>query len=51
MACSGGRWQTRDGATLRSLRFASLARPGVAGLRAEGPADALGAGPALLAPG
>jgi trehalose/maltose hydrolase-like predicted phosphorylase len=44
-------WRTRAGATLRSLRFASLARPGVVGLRAEGPADALGAGPALLAPG
>ncbi|HET9560432.1 MAG TPA: glycoside hydrolase family 65 protein, partial [Actinomycetota bacterium] len=43
-------WRTRAGA-LRSLRFASLARPGVVGLRAEGPADALGAGPALLAPG
>jgi trehalose/maltose hydrolase-like predicted phosphorylase len=38
------------GATLRSLRFASLARPGVAGLRAEGPAGALAAGPPLLAP-
>ena len=36
---------------LRSLRFASLVRPGVAGLRADGPAGALGAGPALLAPG
>jgi trehalose/maltose hydrolase-like predicted phosphorylase len=39
------------GATLRSLRFASLARPGVVGLRAEGPAGVLGAGPPLLAPG
>jgi trehalose/maltose hydrolase-like predicted phosphorylase len=38
------------GATLRSLRFASLARPGVVGLRAEGPAGALGAGPPLLPP-
>ena len=44
-------WRTRDGAILRSLRFASLARPGVVGLRAEGPADILRAGPALLAPG
>jgi trehalose/maltose hydrolase-like predicted phosphorylase len=39
------------GATVRSLRFASLARPGVAGLRAEGPAAVLAAGPALLPPG
>jgi trehalose/maltose hydrolase-like predicted phosphorylase len=39
------------GATLRSLRFASLARPGVVGLRVEGPAGALRAGPPLLAPG
>jgi trehalose/maltose hydrolase-like predicted phosphorylase len=39
------------GATLRSLRFASLARPGVVGLRAEGPAAALDAGPPLLPPG
>jgi trehalose/maltose hydrolase-like predicted phosphorylase len=39
------------GATLRSLRFASLARPGVVGLRAEGPAGALRAGPPLLPPG
>jgi trehalose/maltose hydrolase-like predicted phosphorylase len=38
------------GGTLRSLRFASLARPGVVGLRAEGRAAALAAGPALLAP-
>jgi trehalose/maltose hydrolase-like predicted phosphorylase len=44
-------WRTGDGAVLRSLRFASLVRPGVAGLRADGPAGALGAGPALLAPG
>jgi trehalose/maltose hydrolase-like predicted phosphorylase len=44
-------WRTRDGAILRSLRFASLARPGVVGLRAEGPPDVLGTGPALLAPG
>ena len=44
-------WRTRAGTALRSLRFASLARPGVVGLRAEGPADALSAGPALLAPG
>jgi trehalose/maltose hydrolase-like predicted phosphorylase len=44
-------WRTRDAATLHSLRFASLARPGVVGLRAEGPAGALGAGAALLAPG
>jgi trehalose/maltose hydrolase-like predicted phosphorylase len=44
-------WQARDGARFRSLRFASLARPGVVGLRAEGPAGALGAGPALLDPG
>jgi trehalose/maltose hydrolase-like predicted phosphorylase len=39
------------GATLRSLRFASLARPGVAGLRVEGPAGVLRAGPPLLPPG
>jgi hypothetical protein len=45
------RWETTDGAVVRSLRFASLARPGVVGLRAEGPAGALGAGPALLVPG
>jgi trehalose/maltose hydrolase-like predicted phosphorylase len=44
-------WRTGDGATLRSLRFASLARPGVVGLRAEGPPGVLCAGPALLAPG
>jgi hypothetical protein len=44
-------WRTAAGATLRSLRFASLARPGVVGLRAEGPPGVLGAGPALLAPG
>jgi trehalose/maltose hydrolase-like predicted phosphorylase len=44
-------WRTADGATLRTLRFASLARPGVAGLRAEGPAGALRAGRALLDPG
>jgi trehalose/maltose hydrolase-like predicted phosphorylase len=42
-------WEA-GGGTLRSLRFASLARPGVVGLRAEGPAAALAAGPALLAP-
>ncbi|HEU4398517.1 MAG TPA: glycosyl hydrolase family 65 protein [Actinomycetota bacterium] len=42
---------TAGGATLRSLRFASLARPGVVGLRAEGPAGALRAGPPLLPPG
>jgi hypothetical protein len=29
-------WRTADGTTLRTLRFASLARPGVVGLRAEG---------------
>jgi trehalose/maltose hydrolase-like predicted phosphorylase len=40
----------RDGTGLRSLRFASLARPGVVGLRAEGPAGALRAGPPLLPP-
>jgi trehalose/maltose hydrolase-like predicted phosphorylase len=45
------RWETTDGAVVRSLRFASLARLGVVGLRAEGPAGALGAGPALLVPG
>jgi trehalose/maltose hydrolase-like predicted phosphorylase len=39
------------GAILRSLRFASLARPGVVGLRAEGPTGVLDAGPPLLAPG
>jgi trehalose/maltose hydrolase-like predicted phosphorylase len=44
-------WTTGDGATLRSLRFASLARPGVMGLRAEGPPGVLWAGPALLPPG
>jgi trehalose/maltose hydrolase-like predicted phosphorylase len=44
-------WRTGDGAVLRSLRFASLARPGVVGLRAEGPPGVLCAGPALLAPG
>jgi trehalose/maltose hydrolase-like predicted phosphorylase len=44
-------WETADGAVLRSLRFASLARPGVAGLRAEGPPGVLCAGRALLAPG
>jgi hypothetical protein len=44
-------WRTGDDATLRSLRFASLARPGVVGLRAEGPPGVLCAGPALLAPG
>ena len=44
-------WRTRDGAILRSLRFVSLAHPGVVGLRAEGPANILRAGPALLAPG
>jgi trehalose/maltose hydrolase-like predicted phosphorylase len=44
-------WRTADGAILRTLRFASLARPGVVGLRAEGPAGALGAGQALLDPG
>jgi trehalose/maltose hydrolase-like predicted phosphorylase len=44
-------WRTADGTTLRTLRFASLARPGVVGLRAEGPAGALGAGRALLDPG
>jgi trehalose/maltose hydrolase-like predicted phosphorylase len=43
-------WRTGDGAALRSLRFASLARPGVVGLRAEGPPGVLCAGPALLAP-
>ncbi|HEX2374628.1 MAG TPA: beta-phosphoglucomutase family hydrolase [Actinomycetota bacterium] len=43
-------WEARGG-TLRSLRFASLAQPGVVGLRVEGPADAVAAGPALLAPG
>jgi trehalose/maltose hydrolase-like predicted phosphorylase len=42
-------WSSAGG-TLRSLRFASLARPGVMGLRAEGPADALRAGPALRPP-
>jgi trehalose/maltose hydrolase-like predicted phosphorylase len=42
-------WEAGAG-TLRSLRFASMARPGVVGLRAEGPAAALAAGPALLAP-
>jgi trehalose/maltose hydrolase-like predicted phosphorylase len=31
-------WRTADGTTLHTLRFASLARPGVVGLRAEGPA-------------
>lgn len=35
---------------LRTLRFASLARPGVVGLRAQGPRDALRAGPALRPP-
>lgn len=44
-------WRVPNGAMLRSLRFASLARPGVVGLRAEGPAGVLGAGPALLPPG
>jgi trehalose/maltose hydrolase-like predicted phosphorylase len=44
-------WEIRGGATLRSLRFASLARPGVVGLRAEGPAAALRDGPGLLPPG
>jgi trehalose/maltose hydrolase-like predicted phosphorylase len=43
-------WEA-GGGILRSLRFASLARPGVVGLRAEGPAAVLGAGPALLPPG
>jgi len=43
-------WEA-GGGTLRSLRFASMAQPGVVGLRAEGPAGALTAGPALLAPG
>jgi trehalose/maltose hydrolase-like predicted phosphorylase len=42
-------WEAAGG-TLRSLRFASLAQPGVVGLRAEGPAAALAAGPALLPP-
>jgi trehalose/maltose hydrolase-like predicted phosphorylase len=42
---------TAGGASLRSLRFVSLARPGVVGLRAEGPAGALRAGPPLLPPG
>jgi trehalose/maltose hydrolase-like predicted phosphorylase len=42
---------TAGGVSLRSLRFASLARPGVVGLRAEGPAGALRAGPPLLPPG
>src|SRR5512132_1805704 len=44
-------WTTADGAALHSLRFVSLARPGVVGLRAEGPPGVLCAGPALLAPG
>jgi trehalose/maltose hydrolase-like predicted phosphorylase len=44
-------WRTANGAILRTVRFASLARPGVVGLRADGPAGALGAGRALLDPG
>jgi trehalose/maltose hydrolase-like predicted phosphorylase len=36
--------------TIRTLRFASLARPGVVVLRAEGPEDLLSPGPALRAP-
>jgi trehalose/maltose hydrolase-like predicted phosphorylase len=43
-------WGARDGTGLRSLRFASLARPGVVGLWAEGQADTLRAGPPLLPP-
>src|ERR671913_1739692 len=44
-------WRTAAGTTLQTLRFASLARPGGVGLRADGPPGALGAGPALLPPG
>ena len=44
-------WTTADGAAVHSLRFVSLTRPGVVGLRAEGPPGVLCAGPALLAPG
>ena len=40
-----GRW-----GRVRTMRFASLARPGVVGLRAEGPAGVLGAGPPLCPP-
>jgi trehalose/maltose hydrolase-like predicted phosphorylase len=36
---------------VRTMRFASLARPGVVGLRAEGPPEVLRAGPALRPPG
>jgi trehalose/maltose hydrolase-like predicted phosphorylase len=44
-------WRTAGGTTLQTLRFASLARPGVVGLRAEGPAEALSAGRAFRDPG
>jgi trehalose/maltose hydrolase-like predicted phosphorylase len=37
-------------AAMRTLRFVSLARPGAAGLRAEGATSELQAGPALLPP-
>ncbi len=39
-----------DEPPLRVLRFASLARPGLCVLRAEGPAATLGAGPGLILP-
>lgn len=42
-------WTTADGAAVHSLRFVSLTRPWVVGLRAEGPPGVLCAGPALLA--
>lgn len=49
---SGVLWRELAGpwGVLRTLRFASLARPGVVGLRAQGPPDALCAGPALRPP-
>ncbi|HYT26128.1 MAG TPA: hypothetical protein VEP73_06570, partial [Actinomycetota bacterium] len=50
---SGVLWRERadDGAPLRTLRFSSLARPGVVALRAEGGPAVLRPGPALLPPG
>jgi trehalose/maltose hydrolase-like predicted phosphorylase len=45
-------WRELAGAwgVLRTMRFASLARPGVVGLRAEGPWGVLRAGPPLCPP-
>ncbi|HZD72796.1 MAG TPA: glycoside hydrolase family 65 protein, partial [Actinomycetota bacterium] len=48
----GALWRELVGAwgRVRTMRFASLARPGVVGLRAEGPAGVLRAGPPLCPP-